>query len=131
MYHLLLPAIQALLSATGSFGAVVCGTGSGLYPLANVILRKSIPAKGGPTEEAHVLVQIQSAAGDDSEEAYLATLQLLQTARDALHGIQLPGHGARRLQVDGVETAQVKDTGEMIYYLPVRVIVDPAQFTTT
>lgn len=129
MYHQLLPALQVMLAATGAFGAVVCGTSSGAYPLANVILRKATPSRTGPTEEAQVLVQVQSAAGDASETAYLETLQLIATARAALHGARLPGHGAKLLRVDGIETAQVKDTGEMIYYLPVSVVVDPASFT--
>lgn len=131
MYHLLLPAIKDLLQATGVFGAVICGPGSGAYPLANVVLRRSTPATSGPTETPLVLVQVQSAAGDDSEAAYLHTLELLSAARAALHQQRLPGHGAKRLLVDGVETAQVKDTGEMIYYLPVSVIVDRESFTTS
>lgn len=130
MYHLLLPAIKGLLDATGAFGAVVCGVGTGSYPLANIILRKATPAASGPTETAQVLVQVQSAAGDDSETAYLETLQLIALARTALHDARLPGHGAKKLRVDGIETAQVKDTGEMLYYLPISVIVDPQSFTT-
>jgi len=131
MYHLLLPAIQGLLTATGKFGSVVCGQGSGTYPLVNVVLRESVPGKNGLTEEAQILVQVQAAAGDDSEPSYLATLELIQSARDALHDARIPGHGARKLKVDGVKTAQLKETGEMIYYLPVRVLVDPAEFTTS
>ena len=131
MYHLLIPAVQALLSATARFGAVVCGSGSGAYPLANVVLRQSKPVPGKPVEETRLLVQVQSATGDDSEASYLATLELLSVVKSTLHGARLPGHGARTLQVDGVETAQVKETGEMIYFVPVSVLVAPDQFTTT
>ena len=129
MYHLLLPAIKSLLEQTTKFGAVVCGPGSGTYPLCNVLLRKSLPSSSGPTETAQILVQVQSAAGDDSEAAYLETLQLIAVARDALHHQRLPGHGAKLLKVDGVDTAQVRDTGEMIYYLPISIIVDRESFT--
>lgn len=131
MYHLLIPAVQSLLSATGRFGAVVCGTGSGAYPLANIVLRQSKPVSGKRIEETRLLVQVQSAAGDDSEASYLATLELLTVAKSALHEARLPGHGARKLQADGVETAQIKETGEMIYFIPVSVTVDPDGFTTS
>nr|WP_321465160.1 hypothetical protein [uncultured Desulfobulbus sp.] len=131
MYHLLIPAVQGLLSATGRFGTVVCGTGSGAYPLANIVLRQSKPVQGKRIEETRLLVQVQSAAGDDSETSYLASLELLAVVKATLHGAMLPGHGARKLQVDGVETAQIKETGEMIYFVPIGVIVDPDEFTTT
>jgi len=131
MYHLLLPAIKAILEGTNAFGAVVCGTGTGSYPLANVILRQAKPVSGKTSEDARVLVQVQSAEGNDTESSYLQTLELMATAKDALNDKFLPGHGARKMHVEGIETAQVKDTGEMIYYLPVKILVDPASFMTT
>lgn len=131
MYHLLLPAVADLLTATGAFGAVVCGTGKGTaYPLANVILRHGLPSKDQLTEQVALMVQVQSYEGDDSETAYLATLALLSTARAALHGQRVAGKGARQLLVKSVESAQIRETGEMIYYLPVEVMIDPAGFTT-
>lgn len=126
MYHTLLPLVKALLTATGAFGAVVCGTARGAYPLANVVLQRSKPAAGRSVEEASLVVQISSAAGDDSETAYLATLELLATAKAALHDARLPGIGARKLQANSIETLRVESTGEMVYFIPVTVVVDAA-----
>ena len=126
MYHQLLPLVRDLLTATHRFGTVLCGTGSGAYPLANVVLRASKPAAGRSVEEAALLVQVSAAAGDDSEAAYLETLELVAVAKAALHNARLAGVPARRLQAASVETLRVESTGEVLYFLPVTVIFDPA-----
>lgn len=131
MYHQLLPLVRDLLTATGEFGTVLCGTGRGSYPLANVLLRASKPSSGRAVEEAALLVQIASADGDESETAYLETMELLAVAKAALHDARLPGHGAKKLQTAGIETLRVQETGEMIHYLLVSVLVDASSFTPT
>lgn len=131
MYHLLASAIKGLLVATGSFGDVVCGSGKGdSFPMASVWLDKGMP-NSPLTETAHFLVQVQSFEADDTEAAYLRMLELLWVAREALHDAQLPGKGAKRLVAKSIETRQIRETGEMIYVLPVSVIFDPAGLSTT
>ena len=126
MYHQLLPLVRDLLTATRRFGTVVCGTATGAYPLANVVLRSAMPAPGRSVEEATLVVQVSAAAGDDSEAAYLETLELLAVAKQTLHDARLPGVPARKLQAVSVEALRVESTGEMIYFLPVSLIFDPA-----
>ena len=135
MYADLLTAVQAMLVATGVFPSVICGVGapkSG-YPAVNLWLQESVDAGGktDPLEDEQLLVQVQSYSGEEKEESYLELMGLVATAKRALNGARLPGHGAQQLKVPKFEVMRLPDNGPMVYVLRVGVRVSPSSFTTT
>ena len=134
MLAALLTATADLLTTTGAFPSVVCGVGApdAGYPAINLWLQKSGAAAGkvDPLEDVQILVQVQSYAGEDKAAGYLGLLDLVDTAKGALHRARLPGHGAQQLSVADIEAMRLPENGPMVYVIRVTVRVNPSSFTT-
>lgn len=127
MLTAILARLEAELRATTVFRAVnVRQSERPVYPEALVWLVRDRRVQDQPSTTRRLTWAVRMTShGDDAPEILLPAID---TVRDRLSGLKLPGHGHLEIEVPEVELVEYTHPGPMIYVARVEMTVFPATF---